>query len=231
MIYRIKFDKYIIKFFFIILIFFLNIQIPLCDEFQARIVAKVNGSPITSFDIEERLNIFLKQANLEKNNINREKFSKDVLKSFNTKNKFEIISNPEFLAEGTAINDLTNPDRVLIGGENTSDGKIAINKIADIYKSWVPEEKIIMTNTWSSELSKLASNSFLAQRISSINSLSALCEKTGAKIDEVAEAVGMDSRIGSKFLKASVGFGGSCFKKDILNLVYLCKHFKLFEVK
>ncbi len=155
---------------------------------------------------------------------------KDVLKSFNTKNKFEIISNPEFLAEGTAINDLTNPDRVLIGGENTSDGKIAINKIADIYKSWVPEEKIIMTNTWSSELSKLASNSFLAQRISSINSLSALCEKTGAKIDEVAEAVGMDSRIGSKFLKASVGFGGSCFKKDILNLVYLCKHFKLFEV-
>ena len=155
---------------------------------------------------------------------------KNVLKSFNTKSKFEIISNPEFLAEGTAINDLTNPDRVLIGGENTSEGEIATNKIANIYKAWVPEEKIIMTNTWSSELSKLASNSFLAQRISSINSLSALCEKTGAKIDEVAEAVGMDSRIGSKFLKASVGFGGSCFKKDILNLVYLCKHFNLFEV-
>lgn len=155
---------------------------------------------------------------------------KKVLKSFNATNKFQIVSNPEFLAEGTAINDLVNPDRVLIGGEETNEGSRAMNIIADIYREWIPEDKIVMTNTWSSELSKLASNSFLAQRISSINSLSALCEKTGAKIDEVAEAVGMDSRIGPKFLKASVGFGGSCFKKDILNLVYLCKYFELGEV-
>ena len=155
---------------------------------------------------------------------------KKVLKSFNATNKFQIVSNPEFLAEGTAINDLVNPDRVLIGGEETNEGSRAMNIIADIYREWIPEDKIVMTNTWSSELSKLASNSFLAQRISSINSLSALCEKTGAKIDEVAEAVGMDSRIGPKFLKASVGFGGSCFKKDILNLVYLCKYFELSEV-
>tara|TARA_B100000963_G_scaffold361526_1_gene397446 strand:+ start:4499 stop:5875 length:1377 start_codon:yes stop_codon:yes gene_type:complete len=155
---------------------------------------------------------------------------KKVLKSYNTSNKFQIVSNPEFLAEGTAINDLINPDRVLIGGEDSDEGTNAINLIANIYREWIPEDKIITTNTWSSELSKLASNSFLAQRISSINSLSALCEKTGAKIDEVAEAVGMDSRIGSKFLKASVGFGGSCFKKDILNLVYLCKYYDLIEV-
>ena len=155
---------------------------------------------------------------------------KSVLNQINKKNKFQVISNPEFLAEGTAINDLLNPDRVLIGGEKTIEGNKAVNIIADIYKEWIPENKIIKTNIWSSELSKLASNAFLAQRISSINSLSALCEKTGAKIDEVAKAVGMDSRIGSKFLKSSVGFGGSCFKKDILNLVYLCKYFKLDEV-
>ena len=155
---------------------------------------------------------------------------KSVLNQINKKNKFQVISNPEFLAEGTAIDDLINPDRVLIGGEKTIEGNKAVNIIADIYKEWIPENKIIKTNIWSSELSKLASNAFLAQRISSINSLSALCEKTGAKIDEVAKAVGMDSRIGSKFLKSSVGFGGSCFKKDILNLVYLCKYFKLDEV-
>ena len=155
---------------------------------------------------------------------------KSVLNQINKKNKFQVISNPEFLAEGTAIDDLINPDRVLIGGEKTIEGNKAVNIIADIYKEWIPENKIIKTNIWSSELSKLASNAFLAQRISSINSLSALCEKTGAKIDEVARAVGMDSRIGSKFLKSSVGFGGSCFKKDILNLVYLCKYFKLDEV-
>jgi UDPglucose 6-dehydrogenase len=154
---------------------------------------------------------------------------KKVLETFNTVNKFQIISNPEFLAEGTAINDLINPDRVLIGGENTFEGSKAINTIANIYKEWIPENQIILTNTWSSELSKLAANAFLAQRISSINSLSALCEKTGARIDEVAKAVGMDTRIGSKFLKASVGFGGSCFKKDILNLVYLCKYYNLDE--
>ena len=155
---------------------------------------------------------------------------KSVLNQINKKNKFQVISNPEFLAEGTAIDDLINPDRVLIGGEKTIEGNKAVNIIADIYKEWIPENKIIKTSIWSSELSKLASNAFLSQRISSINSLSALCEKTGAKIDEVAKAVGMDSRIGSKFLKSSVGFGGSCFKKDILNLVYLCKYFKLDEV-
>jgi len=155
---------------------------------------------------------------------------KSVLKSINTSNKFSVISNPEFLAEGTAIADLLNPDRVLIGGDDTTEGKMAANIIADIYKEWIPEDKVIMTNLWSSELSKLASNAFLAQRISSINSLSALCEKTGAKIDEVATAVGMDSRIGSKFLKSSVGFGGSCFKKDILNLVYLCKYYGINDV-
>ena len=154
---------------------------------------------------------------------------KSVLKSINYDNNFQVISNPEFLAEGTAIDDLINPDRILIGGDKTAEGKKAIKVIADIYREWVPNDKIIMTNLWSSELSKLASNAFLAQRISSINSLSALCEKTGAKIDEVASAVGMDSRIGSKFLKSSVGFGGSCFKKDILNLVYLCRHYKIDE--
>ena len=155
---------------------------------------------------------------------------KSVLKSINSKNKFQIVSNPEFLAEGTAINDLMNPDRVLIGGEESREGFEAVNTIANIYKQWLPNNKIILTNLWSSELSKLASNAFLAQRISSINSLSALCERTGAKIDEVSKSVGMDSRIGSKFLQSSVGFGGSCFKKDILNLVYLCQYFNLPEV-
>jgi UDPglucose 6-dehydrogenase len=125
---------------------------------------------------------------------------------------------------------LLYPDRVLIGGEKSADGKIAIKTISDIYRVWIANNKIITTNLWSSELSKLASNALLAQRVSSINSLSALCEKTGAKVDEVALAVGMDSRIGPKFLKPSVGFGGSCFKKDILNLVYLCRFFKLYEV-
>ncbi len=155
---------------------------------------------------------------------------KTVLKSINSKNKFQVVSNPEFLAEGTAINDLMNPDRVLIGGEESREGFEAVNTIANIYKQWLPNNKIILTNLWSSELSKLASNAFLAQRISSINSLSALCEKTGAKINEVSKSVGMDSRIGSKFLQSSVGFGGSCFKKDILNLVYLCQYFNLPEV-
>ena len=155
---------------------------------------------------------------------------KSVLNSENSKIKFQIVSNPEFLAEGTAINDLMNPDRVLIGGEESEEGDKAVNTIANIYREWLPENKIILTNLWSSELSKLASNAFLAQRISSINSLSALCEKSGADIDEVSSAVGMDSRIGDKFLKVSIGFGGSCFKKDILNLVYLCRHYSLDEV-
>ncbi len=139
---------------------------------------------------------------------------------------FDVLSNPEFLAEGTAINDLLNPDRVLIGGEN----KTAIQSLVKIYERWVSKEKILITNVWSSELAKLTANAFLAQRISSINSIGALCEATGADVREVARAIGSDSRIGSKFLDASPGFGGSCFKKDILNLVYLSRHFGLFEV-
>ena len=143
---------------------------------------------------------------------------------------FEVLSNPEFLAEGTAIQDLFKSDRVLIGGDETETGKKAIEALINIYTNWIPREKILTTNVWSSELSKLASNAMLAQRISSINSLSALCEKTGADIDEVSRAVGMDKRIGSNFLKASIGFGGSCFKKDILNLVYLSDFYGLKEV-
>lgn len=134
---------------------------------------------------------------------------------------FQILSNPEFLAEGTAINDLINPDRILIGGEETKEGEIAIEKLSKVYQHWIAQDKIVTMNTWSSELSKLVNNALLAQRISSINSLTALCEKTGANISQVAKAVGRDSRIGPKFLQASVGFGGSCFQKDILNLVYI----------
>uniref|UniRef100_A0A914HZP1 UDP-glucose 6-dehydrogenase n=1 Tax=Globodera rostochiensis TaxID=31243 RepID=A0A914HZP1_GLORO len=136
---------------------------------------------------------------------------------------FQILSNPEFLAEGTAITDLANPDRVLIGGEQSPKGLTAIGQLVSIYERWVPRERIITMNTWSSELSKLAANAFLAQRISSINSISAICETTGADVGEVARAVGRDSRIGDKFLNASVGFGGSCFQKDVLSLVYLCE--------
>jgi len=143
---------------------------------------------------------------------------------------FSVLSNPEFLAEGTAIADLQNPDRILIGGESNPEGDAAVEALASIYAHWVPREKIITTNLWSSELSKLVANAFLAQRISSINSISALCEATGADVDEVARAIGSDSRIGPKFLKSSVGFGGSCFQKDVLNLVYLCESFGLPEV-
>ncbi|XP_048386864.1 UDP-glucose 6-dehydrogenase [Stegostoma tigrinum] len=142
----------------------------------------------------------------------------------------QVLSNPEFLAEGTAINDLKNPDRVLIGGDETPEGQEAIQALCAVYEHWVPKDKIITTNTWSSELSKLAANAFLAQRISSINSISALCEATGADVEEVARAIGMDQRIGSKFLKASIGFGGSCFQKDVLNLVYLCEALNLPDV-
>ena len=149
----------------------------------------------------------------------------------NTKGlQFQVLSNPEFLAEGTAVADLHNPDRVLIGGERTPEGETAMQTLVDVYAHWVPRERIITTNLWSSELSKLVANAFLAQRISSINSISALCEATDADVDEVARAIGHDSRIGPKFLKASVGFGGSCFQKDILNLVYLCESFGLPEV-
>ena len=155
---------------------------------------------------------------------------KEILAANAGGHKFEVLSNPEFLAEGTAIIDLQAPDRVLIGGERTPGGEAAIQKLVSVYAEWVPRERIITTNLWSSELSKLVANAFLAQRISSINSISALCEVTGADVDEVANAIGKDSRIGPKFLKASVGFGGSCFQKDILNLVYLCEHFGLPEV-
>jgi UDPglucose 6-dehydrogenase len=155
---------------------------------------------------------------------------KDILAANTNGVKFEVLSNPEFLAEGTAIADLRNPDRVLIGGERTPSGLAAVQVLSDVYARWVSRDRIIATNLWSSELSKLVANAFLAQRISSINSISALCEATGADVDEVANAIGKDSRIGPKFLKASVGFGGSCFQKDILNLVYLCDHFGLPEV-
>ncbi len=144
--------------------------------------------------------------------------------------KFQILSNPEFLAEGTAIDDLQNADRVLIGGEQSPEGQEAMDALSDIYAHWLPRERILQTNVWSSELSKLTANAFLAQRISSINSLSALCEKTEANVEEVARAIGADSRIGPKFLKTSVGFGGSCFQKDILNLVYICRSIGLKEV-
>ena len=143
---------------------------------------------------------------------------------------FDVVSNPEFLAEGTAIRDMENPDRVLIGGRETASGQKAIQAIVDVYAHWVPRERIVTTNLWSSELSKLTANAFLAQRISSINAISALCEKTEADVTEVARAIGTDSRIGPRFLRASVGFGGSCFKKDILNLVYLCEYYSLYEV-
>ena len=155
---------------------------------------------------------------------------KEILEENSTDIHFEILSNPEFLAEGTAIQDLFKSDRVLIGGEQTESGQKALQALVDIYANWIPKEKILTTNVWSSELAKLASNAMLAQRISSINSLSALCEKTGANIDELSKAIGMDHRIGPHFLKASVGFGGSCFQKDILNLVYLCKYYGLDEV-
>ena len=155
---------------------------------------------------------------------------KDILDNTGNGVKFQILSNPEFLAEGTAIQDLMNPDRVLIGGEESEEGKEAIDALADIYATWIPREKILTTNVWSSELSKLAANAFLAQRVSSINAISELCEVTGADVGEVGRAIGMDSRIGPKFLKASVGFGGSCFQKDILNLVYIAKSYGLNEV-
>ena len=152
-----------------------------------------------------------------------------ILSSGNSEVKFQVLSNPEFLAEGTAIQDLQAPDRVLIGGEQSEDGRKAIETLAGIYGRWVDEANILKTNVWSSELSKLTANAFLAQRISSINAISSLCEATGADVDEVSKAIGMDSRIGPKFLKASVGFGGSCFQKDVLNLVYLCEHYGLSE--
>jgi UDPglucose 6-dehydrogenase len=153
-----------------------------------------------------------------------------ILKAEGKAVNFQVLSNPEFLAEGTAVNDLHHPDRVLIGGDQDEAGQRAVNALADIYAGWVSRDRIITTNVWSSELSKLTANAFLAQRVSSINALSALCEKSGADVDEIAKAIGRDSRIGSKFMKASVWFGGSCFQKDILNLVYIARTYGLTEV-
>ena len=155
---------------------------------------------------------------------------RDILHNSGNGVKFQVLSNPEFLAEGTAVDDLFAPDRVLIGGDLDEEGQEAINALVDIYANWIPRERILTTNVWSSELSKLVANAFLAQRISSINAISELCEKTEADIGEVSRAIGYDSRIGSKFLKASIGFGGSCFQKDILNLVYISRSFGLQEV-
>ena len=153
-----------------------------------------------------------------------------ILESGNSITRFSVVSNPEFLAEGTAIQDLANPDRVLIGGEENEHGHKAANTVAELYAHWVPQERILLTSVWSSELSKLVANAMLAQRISSVNSISALCERTEADITEVSRAIGMDSRIGTKFLQASIGFGGSCFRKDILHLSYLCEYYGLPEV-
>ena len=153
-----------------------------------------------------------------------------ILRSGGSHVHFEVLSNPEFLAEGTALRDLANPDRVLIGGHDTEAGRKAVAEIVAIFAHWVPRDRILTASVWSSELSKLAANAFLAQRISSVNSLSALCEHTEADVTEVARAIGMDQRIGPRFLNAGIGFGGSCFKKDILNLVYLCEHYGLPEV-
>ena len=144
--------------------------------------------------------------------------------------RFDILSNPEFLAEGTAISDLKDADRVLVGREDTKRGKKAAEALVEIYSKWLPSDRILTTNVWSSELSKLTANAFLAQRVSSINAMSELCEVTEADVNEVARAIGSDSRIGSKFLKSSVGFGGSCFQKDILNLVYIAQSYGLQEV-
>ncbi|AXG73167.1 UDP-glucose 6-dehydrogenase [Flavobacterium arcticum] len=155
---------------------------------------------------------------------------KNILDNTGNGVEFQILSNPEFLAEGTAIDDLLSPDRVLIGGGTDAKGQEAIDALVDVYANWIPKERILTTNVWSSELSKLTANAFLAQRVSSINAMSELCEKTGADVNEVARAIGMDSRIGPKFLKSSVGFGGSCFQKDILNLVYIAKSYGLNEV-
>ena len=153
-----------------------------------------------------------------------------ILKANSKGINFEVVSNPEFLAEGTAVKDLLQPDRVLIGADSTISGQQACCDISDIYEHWISTDRILKTNVWSSELSKLVANAFLAQRVSSINAISALCETTGADVSEVAHAIGTDSRIGSKFLNASVGFGGSCFKKDILNLVYIAENYGLTEV-
>jgi len=187
-------------------------------ELCARQIARVS---VTDKIVVEKSTLPVKTANA----------LKSILENTGNGVKFQILSNPEFLAEGTAVADLMNPDRVLIGGDvDTIEGKAAVETLVNIYAKWVDRDRILMTNVWSSELSKLTANSFLAQRVSSINAMSELCEETGADVNEVAKAIGMDSRIGSKFLKSSVGFGGSCFQKDILNLVYISKTLGLNEV-
>jgi len=194
-------------------------------ESSARQIAKFSSGHTI---VVEKSTLPVRTAETIKNilDLSHESNVNDNVEDKSGEKTYSIISNPEFLAEGTAINDLENPDRVLIGG----DDKNSIDLIASIYEKWVPTEKIIKTNLWSSELSKLVANAFLAQRISSINSISALCESTGANVEEVVNAVGTDSRIGNKFLKSGPGFGGSCFKKDILNLVYLSRFYGLYEV-
>jgi UDPglucose 6-dehydrogenase len=191
-----------------------------------------NDSALTDMDSSSESNTCF-QSQEQEQELNNQIFEDDE-KLFNPNSKnlihFEILSNPEFLSEGTAINDLLYPDRILIGGLQTRDGIKAQNILYQLYSYWIPKEKIITMNLWSTELSKLAANALLAQRISSINSLSTLCEEVGADIQEISYACGLDSRIGSKFLNASVGFGGSCFKKDILNLVYLSNAYNLPEV-
>jgi UDPglucose 6-dehydrogenase len=179
----------------------------LANSDRSKIIVEKSTLPVRTAEAMERIL-----------NLNQEKIG------------FEVVSNPEFLSEGTAVKDLEKPDRVLIGSRETEAGIEARKEIVEIYANWVPRERIIESNVWSSEISKLTANAFLAQRVSSINSISALCEKTEADIDEVAYAVGTDSRLGNKFLTASVGFGGSCFKKDFLNLVYICQNYGLYEV-
>ena len=191
-------------------------------ESSARQIAKFSKNHTV---VIEKSTLPVKTAETIKAILNSSEQNNDSAKD-EKKQTYSIISNPEFLAEGSAIDDLQNPDRVLIGGDDDD----SINLISDLYKNWIDPSKIITTNLWSSELSKLVSNAFLAQRLSSINAISALCEVTGANISEVALAIGTDSRIGRKFLKSGPGFGGSCFKKDILNLVYLCRYYQLNEV-
>jgi UDPglucose 6-dehydrogenase len=186
-------------------------------ELAARTIAKVS---VTDKIVVEKSTLPVRTAEAIKN----------ILVNTGSGVKFEILSNPEFLAEGTAIDDLINADRVLIGGDDTPSGRSAKDALSYIYEQWLPKERILQTNVWSSELSKLVANAFLAQRVSSINTISSLCEKTDANVDEVAKAIGTDSRIGSKFLQSSVGFGGSCFQKDILNLVYIARSYGLNKV-
>ena len=188
-------------------------------EVAARNIAKISKS---SKIIVEKSTVPVKAA---------ESISRILKANQKTGIAYQVLSNPEFLAEGTAVKDLLEPDRILIGGDEDSiEGKEAIQRLSEIYENWIPKDRIITMSTWSSELSKLAANAFLAQKISSINSISALCEASGADVQQVAHAIGTDSRIGAKFLQASIGFGGSCFQKDVNNLIYISESLNLPEV-